>query len=45
MTVHPTTKGLAIVDRDPERYVETLENNPPAKRIDFSLHIGSLKGK
>lgn len=45
MTEHPTTKGLPIVDRDPERYVATFENNPPSKRTDFSLRIGSLKGK
>jgi hypothetical protein len=45
MTQHPTTKGLAIVDRDPERYVEDLENTPQSKRTDFSLRIGSLKGK
>ena len=45
MTRHPTTKGLAIVDRDPERYVEELENAPQSKPTDFSLRIGSLKGK
>jgi hypothetical protein len=45
MTQHPTTKGLAIVDRDPQRYVEDLENTPQSKRTDFSLRIGSLKGK
>jgi Hemerythrin HHE cation binding domain len=45
MTKHPTTKGLPIVDRDPERYVKDIENPPPAKRTDFSLRIGSLKGK
>jgi hypothetical protein len=43
MAAHPTTKGLEIVDRDPEGYVENLEN--PAKPTDFSLGIGSLKGK
>ncbi len=42
MTAHPTTEGLEIVDRDPERYVEDLEN--PSKPADFSLGIGSLKG-
>ncbi len=45
MTQHPTTKGLAIIDRDPERYVSSLENAPQSKRTDFSLRIGSLKGK
>jgi Hemerythrin HHE cation binding domain len=45
MTGHPTTKGLPIVDRDPERYVEDIENRPPSKRTDFSLRIGSLKDR
>ena len=40
---HPTTKGLQIVDRDPEEYVESIEN--PSKPTDYSLRIGSLKGK
>ena len=43
MTQHRTTKGLPIVDRDPEGYVDEVENNPPARRSDFSLGIGSLK--
>jgi hypothetical protein len=42
---HPTTKGLAITDRDPRRYVDDLEETPRPKRTDFSLRIGSLKGK
>jgi hypothetical protein len=45
MAQHRTTKGLSIVDRDPEGYVEDLENAPPAKPADHSLGIGSLKGK
>ncbi|HTY32349.1 hemerythrin domain-containing protein [Mycobacterium sp.] len=45
MTEHPTTEGLAIVDRDPARYVESVENKAPSKRTDFSLGIGSLKGQ
>ena len=45
MAVHPTTEGLPIVDRDPERYVEEVEDAPAPKRTDFSLRIGSLKGK
>jgi hypothetical protein len=45
MAEHPTTKGLPIVDRDPERYVEDLESAPHAKPADHSLGIGSLKGK
>ena len=47
MDQHPTTDGLAIVDRDPQRYVEDFENAPPsnsAKPADGSLNIGSLKG-
>ena len=44
MTQHPTTKGLPIIDRDPKRYVEDVENTPP-KPTDFSLRIGSLKGQ
>jgi hypothetical protein len=45
MAEHPTTEGLPIVDRDPERYVEDLEGTPPSKPADHSLGIGSLKGK
>jgi hypothetical protein len=45
MAAHPTTEGLAIVDRDPERYVESVEGGEPPKRADFSLGIGSLKGQ
>ena len=45
MAQHPTTKGLSIIDRDPRRYVETLEETLKPKRTDFSLRIGSLKGK
>ena len=44
MDQHPTTEGLPIVDRDPQRYVEDFENTPPSKRADGSLNIGSLKG-
>jgi hypothetical protein len=46
MTQHPTTKGLPIVDRDPQRYVEDVEGTTLSpERTDFSLRIGSLKGK
>jgi hypothetical protein len=45
MTQHPTTKGLPIVDRDPQRYVENVESTLQPERTDFSLRIGSLKGK
>src|ERR1700749_3544202 len=43
MAQHPTTKGLAIVDRDPQGYVDEFESAPPSKPDDFSLRIGSLK--
>jgi hypothetical protein len=45
MAEHPTTKGLQIVDLDPEGYVEDLESAPRSKPADHSLGIGSLKGK
>jgi Hemerythrin HHE cation binding domain len=45
MTRHPTTKGLPIVDRDPQRYVEDVEGTAQPERADFSLRIGSLKGQ
>ena len=45
MAQHPTTKGLPITDRDPRRYVEDFEDAPPSIPTDFSLGIGSLKGK
>ncbi len=45
MAQHPTTKGIPIIDRDPHRYVEELENAAPAKPTDYSLRIGSLKGQ
>jgi Hemerythrin HHE cation binding domain len=45
MAEHPTTGGLPIVDRDPERYVEQVENALPSKPRDYSLGIGSLKGE
>ena len=45
MAQHRTTKGLEIVDRDPQRYVEELENTPAPKPTDYSLRIGSLKGE
>lgn len=44
MASHPTTSGLDIADRDPERYVEAAETEPAPKRTDQSLGIGSLKG-
>jgi hypothetical protein len=43
MAQHPTTKGLSIVDRDPESYVELQEGAAQSPRRDFSLGIGSLK--
>ncbi|WP_077078219.1 hemerythrin domain-containing protein [Mycobacterium numidiamassiliense] len=45
MRQHPTTKGLTITDRDPQRYVEEFEATPRSKPDDFSLRIGSLKGQ
>lgn len=45
MAEHPTTEGLPIIDRDPQRYVENIEDTPPSKPTDYSLGIGSLKGK
>jgi hypothetical protein len=45
MAQHPTTKGIPIIDRDPQRYVEELENALPPQRTDYSLRIGSLKGE
>ncbi|MGZ4514472.1 MAG: hemerythrin domain-containing protein [Mycobacterium sp.] len=51
MAEHPTTRGLPITDRDPQRYVEDIEatsqstTKAPAKPKDFSLRIGSLKGQ
>jgi hypothetical protein len=46
MAEHPTTEGLPITDRDPRRYVEQFENPPQqSKPADFSLRIGSLKGR
>ena len=45
MAEHRTTKGIPIIDRDPQRYVKELENAAPAKPADYSLRIGSLKGQ
>lgn len=45
MAAHPTTKGLPIVDRDPQRYVEEVESASTPRPDDFSLRIGSLKGQ
>jgi hypothetical protein len=45
MAQHPTTRGLSIVDRDPQRYVEENERTMRPARSDFSLGIGSLKDK
>lgn len=43
MTAHPTTKGLRIVDRDPQTYVDTFDATPAHQPKDTSLGIGSLK--
>jgi len=43
---HPTTEGVPIVDRDPEGYVAGVQNAARrTRRTDYSLGIGSLKGK
>src|ERR1700759_2074899 len=43
MAQHPTTKGLSIVDRDPESDVPEQEGQARSPRKDFSPGIGSLK--
>ena len=45
MAEHPTTRGLKVTDRDPQTYVDDIENNPRRRPNDTSLGIGSLKGK
>lgn len=45
MAEHPTTEGLAITDRDPQRYLESLANPSGPTVRDSSLRIGSLKGQ
>jgi hypothetical protein len=45
MAEHPTPKGLRIVDRDPQTYVDDIENKLGGKPKDTSLGIGSLKGE
>ena len=45
MAEHPTTKGLKIADRDPQAYVDDIENTPRRQRTDMSLGIGSLKNQ
>ena len=45
MAEHPTTKGLAIVDRDPQGYVDDVEAAAGRRPNDGSLGIGSLKGQ
>ncbi|BBZ46575.1 hemerythrin domain-containing protein [Mycobacterium parmense] len=45
MRRHPTTEGLQIEDRDPQAYVDSIENGERSQPADFSLRIGSLKGK
>jgi hypothetical protein len=44
MAQHPTTQGLSIADRDPDRYVAEQGGATRSPRTDFSLGIGSLKG-
>jgi hypothetical protein len=45
MTEHPTTKGLRIVDRDPQAYVDEVEGKTEQQPKSTSLGIGSLKGQ
>lgn len=45
MAEHPTTRGLAIVDRNPQEYIEEQRADPRPARTDYSLGIGSLKGE
>ncbi|UNB53931.1 hemerythrin domain-containing protein [Mycolicibacterium sp. YH-1] len=45
MARHPTTKGLHIVDRDPQAYVYRFEATGAPRPADHSLGIGSLKGE
>jgi len=45
MAAHPTTEGLPIVDRDPQRYVDDVKSKPRRPANDTSLGIGSLKGR
>ena len=45
MAQHPTTRGVPTDDVDPGRYVESNTASSEAEPEDFSLGIGSLKGK
>src|ERR1700756_3253189 len=45
MAGHPPTGGLPTGDRDPQAYVEGIEAGSQPKSKDYSLGIGSLKGK
>jgi len=45
MAEHPTTKGLRIVDRDPQAYVDEVEGKAEQQPKRTSLGIGSLKGQ
>lgn len=45
MAEHPTTEGLPIVDREPQRYVENVEEPSQPERTDWSLGIGGMKGQ
>jgi len=42
---HSEAPLLLIADRDPQTYVDDVENNPRQSTKDTSLGIGSLKGK
>ena len=43
MAQHPTPKGLLIIDRDPQGYIDEAEAQQ--RPDDGSLRIGSMKGQ
>jgi hypothetical protein len=45
MAEHPTTRGLDIVDHDPQTYVDDVAATQATRQKDTSLGIGSLKGR
>jgi hypothetical protein len=44
MTSHPTTRGLDVSDKDPQAYVDSVDDDTSPPK-DSSLGIGSLKGQ
>jgi Hemerythrin HHE cation binding domain len=45
MALHPTPRGLLIVDRDPQTYIDDVGATAHQRPKDGSLGIGSLKGQ